>query len=77
MVFWPCFIRLFCRFYPFSDDLFTEEKPYTRAEQIKMVGSITCHYWVNVADIALNFIDRMLTVDLGNCLTAHDYMVHP
>ncbi|RHZ69155.1 hypothetical protein CDV55_103316 [Aspergillus turcosus] len=51
-----------CGFPPFSDELYTEDNPYTQAQQIQMGQYYyPSPYWDDVGDPALDLIDRMLT----------------
>ncbi|KAE8322171.1 hypothetical protein BDV39DRAFT_210018 [Aspergillus sergii] len=66
-----------CGFPPFSDDLYTKESPYTLAQQIKLGRyDYPSPYWDPVADSALDLIDRMLTVDPDQRLSAPDCLSH-
>ncbi|KAH1401028.1 hypothetical protein KXW39_003916 [Aspergillus fumigatus] len=65
-------------FPPFSDELYTEENPYTLAQQIKMGQyHYPSPYWDSVGDPALDLIDAMLTVDVDKRATAEECLAHP
>lgn len=67
-----------CGFPPFSDELYTRERPYTLAQQIKMGHfDYPSPYWDSVGDPALDLIDRMLTVDVEKRITIDECLEHP
>lgn len=67
-----------CGFPPFSDELYTKERPYTLAQQIKMGHfDYPSPYWDSVGDPALDLIDRMLTVDADKRITIDECLEHP
>ncbi|KAK5092455.1 serine/threonine protein kinase [Exophiala xenobiotica] len=67
-----------CGFPPFSDELYTPERPYTLAQQIKMGHfDYPSPYWDPVGDPALDLIDRMLTVDVEKRITIDECLEHP
>ncbi|KAL1983921.1 hypothetical protein VTN96DRAFT_9774 [Rasamsonia emersonii] len=67
-----------CGFPPFSDELYTPENPYTLAQQIKMGRfDYPSPYWDSVPDVALDLIDRMLTVDVTKRITVDECLEHP
>lgn len=67
-----------CGFPPFSDELWTEEAPYTLSQQIKMGRfDYPSPYWDSVGDPALDLIDRMLTVDVDKRIDVDDCLDHP
>lgn len=67
-----------CGFPPFSDELWTEEAPYTLSQQIKMGRfDYPSPYWDSVGDLALDLIDRMLTVDVDKRIDIDDCLDHP
>lgn len=67
-----------CGFPPFSDELYTRERPYTLAQQIKMGHfDYPSPYWDSVGDPALDLIDRMLTVDVSKRITIDECLEHP
>ncbi|XRM40309.1 serine/threonine protein kinase [Aspergillus tubingensis] len=67
-----------CGFPPFSDELYTAEHPYTLAQQIQQ-GSFDypSPYWDTVGDLALDLIDRMLTVNVDDRITVEECLEHP
>ncbi|OJJ66646.1 hypothetical protein ASPBRDRAFT_137315 [Aspergillus brasiliensis CBS 101740] len=67
-----------CGFPPFSDELYTPEHPYTLAQQIQK-GSFDypSPYWDTVGDLALDLIDRMLTVNDDDRITVDECLEHP
>jgi serine/threonine-protein kinase Chk2 len=67
-----------CGFPPFSDELCTRENPYTLSDQIKMgLFDYPSPYWDTVGDLALDLIDRMLTVDINKRITVEECFEHP
>jgi serine/threonine-protein kinase CHEK2 len=67
-----------CGFPPFSDELYTQESPYNLAQQIRMGRfDYPSPYWDSVGDIALDLIDRMLTVDVDKRITVDECLEHP
>jgi serine/threonine-protein kinase Chk2 len=67
-----------CGFPPFSDELYSQENPYTLSQQIKMGRfDYPSPYWDSVGDPALDLIDRMLTVDVDKRITIDDCLEHP
>lgn len=67
-----------CGFPPFSDELYTAENPYTLAQQIKMGEfDYPSPYWDSVGDVALDLIDRMLTVNVDKRITVDECLEHP
>ena len=67
-----------CGFPPFSDELYTKQNPYTLAQQIKMGRfDYPSPYWDSVGDLALDLIDRMLTVDVEKRITIDECLEHP
>lgn len=67
-----------CGFPPFSDELWSEEHPYTLSQQIKMARfDYPSPYWDSVGDSALDLIDRMLTVDVDQRITIDECLEHP
>jgi len=67
-----------CGFPPFSDELYTRENPYTLSQQIKMGRfDYPSPYWDSVGDLALDLIDRMLTVDPEKRITVDECLQHP
>ncbi len=67
-----------CGFPPFSDELWTEEHPYTLSQQIKLGRfDYPSPYWDSVGDPALDLIDRMLTVDVDKRITIDECLEHP
>lgn len=67
-----------CGFPPFSDELYTNENPYTLTQQIKTGRfDYPSPYWDSVGDPALDLIDRMLTVDVSKRYTIDDCLNHP
>ena len=67
-----------CGFPPFSDELCTEENPYSLSEQIKAGRfDYPSPYWDSVGDPALDLIDRMLTTDVEARITIEECLQHP
>ncbi|KAL9126936.1 MAG: hypothetical protein Q9217_004094 [Psora testacea] len=67
-----------CGFPPFSDELYSEENPYTLSQQIKMGRfDYPSPYWDSVGDPALDLIDRMLTVDADKRISIDECLEHP
>ncbi|EER25996.1 kinase domain containing protein [Coccidioides posadasii C735 delta SOWgp] len=67
-----------CGFPPFSDELYSAEHPYTLAEQIKLGNfDYPSPYWDSVGDLALDLIDRMLTVDVDQRASIDECLQHP
>lgn len=67
-----------CGFPPFSDELCTPESPYNLAQQIRMGRfDYPSPYWDSVPDIALDLIDRMLTVNVEKRITVDECLEHP
>ena len=67
-----------CGFPPFSDELYSEENPYTLSQQIKLGRfDYPSPYWDSVGDPALDLIDRMLTVDVDNRISIDECLEHP
>ena len=67
-----------CGFPPFSDELYSQENPYTLSQQIKMGRfDYPSPYWDSVGDPALDLIDRMLTVDANERITIDECLEHP
>ena len=77
-----------CGFPPFSEELNTPDHPYSLMDQIKNARfDYPSPYWDSVSDLALDLIDKMLTVgvkqriDIDGCLehpwtTLHDTNPH-
>jgi len=67
-----------CGFPPFSDELNTPENPYNMAQQIRMGRfDYPAPYWDSVGDVALDLIDRMLTVNVERRITVDECLEHP
>lgn len=67
-----------CGFPPFSDELYTPANPYTLSQQIKMGRfDYPSPYWDPVSDVALDLIDRMLTVNVEKRITIDECLEHP
>lgn len=67
-----------CGFPPFSDELYTRDNPYNLAEQIRMGRfDYPSPYWDSIPDIALDLIDRMLTVNVEQRITVEECLEHP
>lgn len=67
-----------CGFPPFSDELYSPENPYTLSQQIKLGRfDYPSPYWDPVSDLALDLIDRMLTVDVEQRITIDECLEHP
>jgi serine/threonine-protein kinase Chk2 len=68
----------FCGFPPFSDELYTTENPYGLFEQIKLGRfDYPSPYWDYVGDLALEFLDKMLTVDVASRIKVDEALLHP
>lgn len=67
-----------CGFPPFSEELCTDENPYTLIDQIKEGRfDFPSPYWDSVGDSALELIDSMLTVDVEERFTIDQCLEHP
>lgn len=67
-----------CGFPPFSDELYTEENPYSLAMQIKLgLFDFPSPYWDSVTDLALDLIDSMVVVDMDRRHTVKQCISHP
>lgn len=67
-----------CGFPPFSDELYSKENPYNLSQQIKMGRfDYPSPYWDPVSDLALDLIDRMLTVDVEKRISVDECLEHP
>ncbi|KAI9714531.1 MAG: hypothetical protein M1820_000492 [Bogoriella megaspora] len=67
-----------CGFPPFSDELFSQENPYTLSQQIKAGRfDYPSPYWDSVGDDALDLIDSMLTVEVDKRITIQECLEHP
>ncbi|KAK3686998.1 serine/threonine protein kinase [Vermiconidia calcicola] len=67
-----------CGFPPFSDELYSNENPYTLSQQIKMGRfDYPSPYWDSVGDPALDLIDRMLTVEVEQRISIDECLEHP
>lgn len=67
-----------CGFPPFSDELYSPSNPYNLSQQIKMGRfDYPSPYWDPVTDLALDLIDRMLTVDPDKRITVDECLEHP
>jgi serine/threonine-protein kinase Chk2 len=67
-----------CGFPPFSDELYSEDNPYTLSQQIKAGRfDYPSPYWDSVGDPALDLIDRMLTVNAEQRITIDECLQHP
>jgi serine/threonine-protein kinase Chk2 len=67
-----------CGFPPFSDELYSNENPYTLSQQIKNGRfDYPSPYWDSVGDPALDLIDRMLTVDVNQRISIDECLEHP
>jgi len=67
-----------CGFPPFSDELYSKDNPYTLSQQIKLGRfDYPSPYWDPVSDLALDLIDRMLTVDVERRITIEGCLEHP
>jgi len=67
-----------CGFPPFSDELYSAENPYTLSDQIKLGRfDYPSPYWDPVSDLALDLIDRMLTVEVSQRITIDQCLEHP
>ncbi|KAK1749575.1 kinase-like domain-containing protein [Echria macrotheca] len=67
-----------CGFPPFSDELFSEERPYTLSQQIQ-IGHFDypSPNWDHVGDLALDLIDSMVVVAPEERYTIKQCMEHP
>ncbi|KAI9674503.1 MAG: hypothetical protein M1817_001841 [Caeruleum heppii] len=67
-----------CGFPPFSDELYSRDNPYTLQQQI-LGGRFDypSPYWDSVGDVALDLIDRMLTVNVEDRITIDECLEHP
>ncbi|KAI6250102.1 putative serine/threonine-protein kinase fhkC [Erysiphe necator] len=67
-----------CGFPPFSDELTSNDYPYTLVQQIK-IGQFDfpSPYWDNIGDSALDLIDKMLTVDVNKRINIDQCLEHP
>lgn len=67
-----------CGFPPFSDELFSQDFPYTLSQQIKSARfDYPSPYWDSVGDPALDLIDSMLVVDPDKRFTIDQCLAHP
>ncbi|GAW22554.1 hypothetical protein ANO14919_120940 [Xylariales sp. No.14919] len=67
-----------CGFPPFSDELYSNDFPYTLSQQIKEGRfNYPSPYWDPVGDPALDLIDSMLVVDPVKRFTVGQCMAHP
>ncbi|KAI1438002.1 SMAD/FHA protein kinase [Xylaria sp. CBS 124048] len=71
-----------CGFPPFSDELYSQDFPYTLSQQIRGARfDYPSPYWDSVGDPALDLIDRMLVVapekryTIDECLQ-HSWLIH-
>lgn len=68
----------FCGFPPFSDELRTTETPYALYDQIKLGRfDYPSPYWDHVEDVVLEFLDKMLTVDVTSRIKVDEALLHP
>ncbi|CZR70019.1 uncharacterized protein PAC_19920 [Phialocephala subalpina] len=66
-----------CGFPPFSDELNNKDNLYTLTQQIKLGRfDYLSLYWDSVGDLALDLIDRMLTVDVEKRYVVEDCLGH-
>ncbi|KAI9660863.1 MAG: hypothetical protein M1829_006428 [Trizodia sp. TS-e1964] len=66
-----------CGFPPFSEELCTKENPYSLSQQIKMgIFDYPSPYWDSIGDIALDLIDKMLTVNINDRITVDECLQH-
>ena len=67
-----------CGFPPFSDELYTPERPYDMMTQIKKaLFDYPSPYWDPVSDLALDLIDNMLVVDPEKRFSVDQCLEHP
>ena len=67
-----------CGFPPFAEELCSPEHPYPMIEQIKHARfDYPSPYWDPVDDLALDLIDKMLTVEVDLRATVDDCLEHP
>jgi serine/threonine-protein kinase Chk2 len=68
----------FCGFPPFSDELCTTEYPYSLSDQIRLGRfDYPSPYWDHVKDVVLEFLDKMLTVDVASRIKVDEALRHP
>ena len=67
-----------CGFPPFSEELNTPEHPYPLIDQIRHARfDYPSPYWDSVSDLALDLIDKMLTVEVDVRITIEECLEHP
>jgi serine/threonine-protein kinase CHEK2 len=67
-----------CGFPPFSDELRTNENPYGLSDQIRLGRfDYPSPYWDHIEDTALEFLDKMLTVNVASRIKVDEAMLHP
>ncbi|KAH6704350.1 serine/threonine-protein kinase Chk2 [Leptodontidium sp. MPI-SDFR-AT-0119] len=67
-----------CGFPPFSDDLRTNENPFGLFDQIRQGRfDYPSPYWDHIKDPALEFLDKMLTVNVASRIKVDEAMLHP
>ncbi|RFU72749.1 serine threonine- kinase chk2 [Trichoderma arundinaceum] len=78
---WSCGVVMYicmCGFPPFSDELYSQEFPFTLSQQIKGGRfDYPSPYWDKVGDPALELIDSMLVVDMEKRFTVRQCLEHP
>lgn len=78
---WSCGVILYiclCGFPPFSDELYTEEFPYSLKQQIQSGRfDYPSPYWDSVGDPALELIDSMIVVDPKERFSVRQCLDHP
>jgi len=67
-----------CGFPPFSDELYNAENPYGLYDQIRLGRfDYPSPYWDHVEDVVLEFLDKMLTVDVTSRMKVNEALLHP
>lgn len=67
-----------CGFPPFSEELNTPQHPYALIDQIRHARfDYPSPYWDSVSDLALDLIDKMLTVEVDMRISVEEVLEHP